>query len=456
MGKLFGTNGVRGITNKELTPELALRLGKAIGTHFGEGKRILVGRDVRAGGDMLSRALESGLISTGIVVHDAGMLPTPVMQFWVKTAGFDGGVMVTASHNPPEFNGIKVVESDGVEAATSNEAQIEDIYFSEKFNSADWKKLGRDVVTEEGIIERYMAAVLRNVDVGCIRKRHLRVLIDGAGSVGSLVTPLIARELGCEVHEVNTRLDPLLSARLPEPNAETLKDTARMVVELGADFGVAHDGDADRAIFIDSNGKVYMGDESGALLAAWVAEKEKSGKLVVTPFSSSLVVEDYLKDFGISTKRVMVGSIVVSHTLMENGGISGFEDNGGFIYPKHQYVRDGPMAFALMAEMLAATKESSAEAFGKLPRYYMSKIKIPISKGAQIDKIVEELEKRYPEGKQDYADEDGIRMLLEDSWFIMRKSGTEPVVRISVEAKTERRRDALGKEVSDIVRKWIG
>ncbi len=438
MGALFGTNGVRGITNSELTPELALGLGKAIGTFYKAGSRIMVGRDIRAGGDMIVRALTSGLLSSGVQVDYAGVLPTPALQYGIRKRQYDGGVMVTASHNPAEFNGIKVLGPDGVEAEAHVEEAIEKYYFSRKFREAKWQDLNRDVAMAPGVIDEYIKEILSKVDAKRIRKRGFKVLIDGGNSVGSLASVRVAKELGCEVHEVATDLDPLFPSRPPEPTHASLEKSAALVKRFGADIGVAHDGDADRAVFIDSQGRVQFGDRSGTLLAYWCSKKSgKAKNTVITPFSSSNLVEDFLGREGIKVKWTRIGSIHVSKAMLESGAIAGFEDNGGFAYPKHQRVRDGAMTFALMLDFLASQDKSSAELFDMLPKYQTEKIKIPLTKGMDVGKILRKVKSKYKGvGKVVDTDNDGLKMVADGFWFIVRKSGTEPVLRISVEAKS--------------------
>jgi phosphomannomutase/phosphoglucomutase len=447
--RLFGTNGVRGITNKELTPDLALALGKAIGTYFKEGDRILVGRDVRAGGDMLVRALTSGLLSTGIDVYYAGVLPTPALQFNVRKGKYRGGVMVTASHNPAEFNGIKVVDADGVETDSSNEEKIEDHYFSKKFREVEWQRLNHDVKEVSGMIDDYVNGILAQVDVKKIKGRKFKVLIDGGNSVGSITSVKVAKELGCEIHEISTKLDPLFPDRPPEPTPASLEKSAALAKRLGVDIGVAHDGDADRAIFIDSDGRVQLGDRSGTLLAYWVALKEGKGrKVVFTPFSSSNMVDEFLDEHDIEIKWTRIGSVFVSRQLITSGGTAGFEDNGGFIYPKHQYVRDGSMAFALMLDFMASQDKSSAQLFDRLPKYWTEKIKIPLTKQINVELLLEKIRLKYRNvGKVVDTDHDGLKIAGKDFWFIVRKSGTEPVLRISVEAK---KKEVLESTLEDL------
>ncbi len=450
--RLFGTNGVRGITNKELTPDLALGIGKAIGAFFDEGSKLLVGRDIRAGGDMLARAMTSSLLSSGIDVYYAGILPIPALQYIIKKDGYSGGVMITASHNPSEFNGIKVIDSDGVETASSNEEKIEQHYFNRSFRSVPWQKLNHDVIEVRGATDAYVEGVLKHVNVDKIRSRKFRVLIDGANSVGSITSKAVAERLGCQTYEINTNLDPLFPGRQPEPTIVSLAKTAELAKNLNVDITVAHDGDADRAIFIDSEGRIQPGDKSGTILSYWAALRDgDKEKVVFTPFSSSDLAEEFLSRHGIRIERTRIGSIFVSRSLISKGGISGFEDNGGFIYPKHQYVRDGAMAFAFMLDFLASHRKTSAQIFDELPVYVSEKIKIPIA-GINTEKLFEKIISEYGrECRIVDTDNDGLKIAGKGFWFIVRKSGTEPVLRISVEAKEKSILNATLENIKKLV-----
>lgn len=451
MGKLFGTDGIRGVTNSELTPDFAVKIGKAIGTYFGKGSRILIGRDVRAGGDMIMRSVESGLLSSGVIVYEAGIAPTPAFQYAVKTLGYDGGVIITASHNPPEYNGIKVLSPYGIEISRDDEDKIEEIYFNNRINTVDWSSLVNDVKKEERVIDVYVKGILSHVDVNKIRSKRYKVLIDAANSVGAITTPLVARELGCKIYTINGNLDPLFPARLPEPTFDSLTETSKVARELNVDIAVAHDGDADRAIFIDSMGRIQWGDRSGTLLSYWASIKTPNlPKRVFTAVSSSSLVEEYLSKFGIEVRWTKVGSVDIAHALFREGGVAGFEENGGFMYPPHQVVRDGAMSFALMLDMMASENEDSTSLFDRLPKYYLVKTKVKITEKTNIGRIYEEIINKY--GKYgNVITIDGVKVIGKDFWILVRKSGTEPIIRILVEAKDENMSKDLANEIERIV-----
>ncbi|WFO76141.1 phosphoglucosamine mutase [Desulfurococcaceae archaeon MEX13E-LK6-19] len=448
MGRLFGTDGVRGVTNRDLTPEMALRLGQAIGTVFGEGSRILVGRDIRAGGYMIKQAVIAGLLSAGVKVYDADLVPTPALQYVVKTDGFDGGVMITASHNPPEYNGIKVIDSDGIEAPREKEQEIEELYFTGKVHRTSWSSLLTDPKPYPYVNEKYVKAIVSHVDKEVIRKRGFRVVVDPANSVGSITTPWVARELGVKVITINGNLDPSFPGRPPEPTVETLADTATVVKSLNADFGIAHDGDADRAIVIDDKGRVQWGDKTAVILARFIAEKHKDlPRRVFTAVSSSTLIEDIMKPLGIEVVWLKVGSIGISRELVKRGGICGFEENGGFMYPLHHPVRDGAMTFALLLQLLAEERRKLSELFDELPQYYGIKTKIPMPREKALE-VVERVKEVFKDYRQITID--GVKVIGNDFWVLVRPSGTEPLLRIMLEAKDKEKAEEILRTVKSI------
>lgn len=445
MGRLFGTDGVRGVTNIDLTPELAMKIGLAAGTFFGENSRILIGRDVRKGGKMLQKAVISGLLSAGVKVYDAGLLPTPTLQFAVKHFGFDGGIIITASHNPPKYNGIKVIASDGIEISREDEAKIEEIIFSEKWFRAPYFILDEEIPKFYGIIDAYVKSILQHVDVEKIKSKKFRVLIDPANSVGVLTSPLVAKKLGCKVYTLNSNLDGDFPGREPEPTTETLKETAEVAKALHVDLAVGHDGDADRAIFIDEKGRIHWGDRSAAILCKYLAKKGHRGK-VVTAVSSSTIVEEVLKPYGMEVVWTKVGSVGISRIILKEPNVlCGFEENGGFMYPPHIPVRDGTMTLALMLQVMADENRKLSELFDELPHYYVLKTKIPMARTAAL-KVVEKVAEHFKNYR--LITIDGVKVLMKDSWVLVRPSGTEPVLRIMAEAKDENKL----KEVISIVK----
>jgi phosphomannomutase/phosphoglucomutase len=441
--RLFGTNGIRGVTNKDLTPEFAIKIGSAIGVFFRRGT-LIVGYDARTSGPMLAKAIISGLNATGINVLLAGMAPTPALQYAVKRHKIEGAIIITASHNPPEYNGIKVVWKDGIEISREQEIEIEEIYFNERICYADWDKLG---TTRElpGVINDYVEAVKTHVDVARIAKKNYHVVVDAANSVGGLAAPYVFRDLGCKVTTINANIDGTFPGRLPEPRPENLQDLSLTVKAVGADLGVAFDGDADRSVFVDETGEIHWGDKTFALVEKHFLEENK-GEKIVTPVSSSTLVKDIADKYGGELVWTKVGSVTVSHTMRKLHAKLGGEENGGIFYAPHNAVRDGAMATALILEIMAKTNEKLSKLLAELPKYYIEKGKMDCPEKLK-EKVLEKLAQQLK--NLNVSTIDGVKIWFEDkSAILIRPSGTEPIYRLYAEAKTQEKAQKLVKEYS--------
>jgi phosphomannomutase / phosphoglucomutase len=448
--KLFGTNGIRGLVNKELTPEMSAKVGSAIGTFF-KSKNLLVGHDARTSGPMFAESVISGLIATGCNVFFAGMASTPALQFAVKNYAFDGGVIVTASHNPPEYNGIKVIWSDGIEISHEQETEVENIYFENNARFAEWDMLGtrREL---PGINEEYVEAIKKHVEVARIAEKHFHVVVDAANSVGGIGAPRLLRDLGCKVTSINANIDGTFPGRPPEPRPENLKDLALTVKALSADLGVAFDGDADRSIFVGENGEIYWGDKTFAVIEKHFLMKNPNAK-IVTPVSSSTLVKDTAEAYKGDIVWTKVGSVTVSQTMKEVNAKLGGEENGGVFYGPHQAVRDGAMTTALILNIMAETGKKLSALIAEQPQYFIEKGKVECPE----DKKEKMLEKLTEQVKGlNVSTIDGVKIWFEDkSAILVRPSGTEPVYRLYAEAKTQERALNLVEEYSDKLAKIL-
>jgi phosphomannomutase/phosphoglucomutase len=428
---------------------MALDIGRATGTVLGPSK-IAVSQDSRIGGAMFTNAVTSGLLSTGCSVIDIGPAPTPTLQFMVPRLECAAGLMITASHNPPEFNGIKVMGSSGIEVSPEVETKIESVYFNKDFTSAAWKDIGTSQ-RHEGAIRDYVDAIKLHVNAEEIAARNLRVIIDCANSVGALVTPLLMRELGCHVISLNAQLDGRFPGRDPEPTPKNLTNLSETVRSVGADIGIAHDGDADRATFVDENGQVLWGDQSFAIVASRVLSRKK-GSVLVTPVSSGRLIEDIAEASKAKIDWTIVGSVVVSHRLEEIGAELGGEENGGVFYPPHQSVRDGAMTAAQVVEIMAVEKKKLSELVSELPHYCSTKIKVSVEmekKEAVLKKLL-----KLSEG-QERITLDGVKLIYDEGWVLIRPSGTEPLWRCFSEAKTQEGADVLADRGAALIREAI-
>jgi phosphomannomutase/phosphoglucomutase len=448
--KLFGTNGIRGVVNKELTPEMAINVGSSIGTFFGR-KNLLVGHDARTSGPMFARAVIAGLIATGCNVFFAGMAPTPALQYAVKNHGKDGGVIITASHNPPEYNGIKVIWNDGIEISHEQEIEIENIYFESETVFAEWDKLG---TTHElpGVNDEYIEAIKKHVNVDKIAEKHYHVVVDAANSVGGLTAPRLLRDLGCKVTSINANIDGTFPGRLPEPRPENLKEIALTVKAVGADLGVAFDGDADRSIFVDENGEIYWGDKTFALIEKHFLIHNPHAK-IVTSVSSSTLVKDIADAYKGEIVWTKVGSVTISQTMKELKAKLGGEENGGVFYGPHQAVRDGAMTTALIMEIMAETGEKLSKLIAEQPQYFLEKGKVECPEDKK-EKVLKKLLEKVKGANVSTID--GVKIWLEDkSAILVRPSGTEPVYRLYAEAKNQEKALKLIEDYSSKLRKIL-
>jgi len=440
MKRLFGTNGVRGIINESMTSDMALALGKAIGSYF-QGN-IIIATDTRTSNEMLKSAVLSGLISTGCNVFDAKIAPSPTLQYYVKNSDADAGVIITASHNPPEFNGIKVVDADGSELAREKEKKIEEIYFNEKFKKAGWNEIGK--VFDIDILDFYIEGILSLVEPEKIREKELKIVVDCGNGAGCYTMPYLLSQVA-NVITLNAQPDGNFPGRNPEPSIDNVKDLMKTVKVSEADLGVAYDGDADRAIFVDENGNFIYGDKTLALIAGYKVEERKG--IVVTPVSTSSCVEDYVKSKGGKILYTKVGAPIVARKMIEVSAIFGGEENGGLIFPEHQYCRDGGMASISVVEMIAKKERKISELIKEIPSYGMFKTKV---KCAESVKIMERLKKEISGNKFDYTD--GIKVYFEEGWVLIRPSGTEPIIRIYAESSDEEKAKEIAEKYKRIIK----
>jgi phosphomannomutase/phosphoglucomutase len=437
--RLFGTNGIRGIPGKDLSLEFITEIGQAIGTYFGEGST-LVGYDGRRGGSTIAKAIESALMASAINVFEAGLIPTPTLQYAVRKLGYKGGVMITASHNPPQYNGIKVVGQEGVEISREDELKIETIYYGRTYRSADWRTVGK-LGEESHAIEVYMRGVLSQIDIDQIKRRNFTIVVDAGNGAQALTSPYILEDLGCRVISINGHVDEDFPGRGPEPTPDVLGGLSEAIEIYHADLGVAYDGDGDRSIFVDEKGTVNWGDRTGAFAADHVLSKKPSS-LIVTTVSTSQLIDLIAKRHRSKVLRTRVGSVDVSQAMIANNALFGFEENGGCFYAPHIPVRDGAMTTAIILEALSQNDQPFSEMLDRLPYYHQRKMKIQCPRES-MQKIMSEVEKQAG-GRIDRTD--GIKMWIDDNtWILIRPSGTEPVIRIFAESNS---RDRLEQTVN--------
>jgi len=419
----------------------ALRLAESIGTYFGDGE-ILAGRDGRLTGQMMLSSVTAGLMSSGRNIAETDIVPTPALQFSTKALGYRGSVMITASHNPSEYNGVKVMGPDGVEVSRLDEQRIEKIFHDKSATKANWKDVGTSR-PELSVIRTYINGIISKVNAKLISERRLKVVIDAGNGAQALAAPYLLEALGCKVITVNGIVDGNFPGRGPEPTPENLTDLVVAVRASNADLGVAYDGDGDRSIFCDEGGNLYWGDQTGSLLADYLLEKNPSST-VVTPVSSSQVIESVAKRRGAKVIRTRVGSVDVSRTIIERKALMGFEENGGGFFPQHIPTRDGGMTTAFMLEVIAARAAPLSRLISAaFPKFFQNKTKVPVDP-SKVKDIMRKIE-RMGDGKVEKVD--GVKIWVDEkTWALIRPSGTEPMVRVFVESETKEKADATAKK----------
>ena len=457
MTKLFGTNGIRGVVNEDMNCELALGIGKAWGTYLRKTiakPNVAIGTDARLSNHMLKNAIAAGFLSIGCNVVDVGIVPTPALQYTVKEKDFDSGVVITASHNPPQFNGIKGIAEDGTEFSKDTEEAIEKIYFEKEYSLAEWKDVGR-LSTWNGSINLYMEGILANVDVELIKKKQFHVVLDCGNGAGGKVTPILLEELGCKVTKLYCTPDGTFPGHNSEPVPENLHELINKVTEVGADFGVAQDGDADRAIFIDENGTYLWGDKTLALAAKCITKQNKGG-ITVTPVTTSSCFDDVVKSNNCEVIHTRVGSPTVARVMMEKNAVFGGEENGGLIFPEMQHCRDSAMAIAKILGILAKEDKTLSELIEEIPKYEVYKTKIPCPNDKKESVMKALAEKTKGDSTVIKLDEtDGVKLYVEDGWVLMRPSGTEPIFRVYSESKSKEKAEELAKIYKKLTEKII-
>ncbi len=446
MAKFFGTNGIRGVFSEDLTLEFIHDMTLAIGTYFEKGP-VLIGFDGRESGPVISKVVSSVLNSIGIDCNVVGIVPTPCLEFAVKTLGYSGGIMITASHNPPQYNGIKPVAKDGVEISREDELVIEDIYLQKSWikSTENWGTTGK----EERAIEIYLKGIASQVDSKLIEPKNFKVVLDLGNGAQAVSAPDFCKMMQCETLLINQNIDGKFSGRGSEPTPQNLSELSQTVTENNADFGIAFDGDGDRSIFCDNQGNILTGDKSALVLTQHILKKNPNS-LIVTCLNSGSNIEVLADKFNSKVIRTKVGSVEVSRKMVHTDALIGFEENGGYMYGRHNQVRDGCMTLALMLDLLTTGKSLSDE-IASLPPSFTTKDKVSCSP-ENVSKLISLLKDEFPSSDTI----DGIKITIDPkNWVMIRPSGTEPIVRVYAEAESQEKLDTLMSEYLNKVKSLI-
>ena len=438
MAKYFGTNGIRGVFSEDFTLEFVHDMTLAIGSYFERGP-VLIGYDGRESSPIICKVVSSALNSIGIDCNVAGIVPTPCLEFAVKTLKYSGGIMITASHNPPQYNGIKPTAKDGVEISREDELIIEDIYLKKSWitNPSKWGTTG----IEDRTIETYLNEILSHIDSKLIESKKFRVVLDLGNGAQVVSAPDFCKKLQCKTFLVNEKIDGSFPGRGSEPTPQNLSILSKTVVENSADIGIAFDGDGDRSIFCDNKGDILTGDKSALVLTQHILKKNPNS-LVITCLNSGSNIEKIAELFNSKVIRTKVGSVEVSRKMVSTDALIGFEENGGFMYGKHNQVRDGCMTLGLMLDLLASSEKSLSYVISILPPSFTTKDKIQCPP-EKIKKLISILKDEFPGSDMT----DGIKITIDPkNWVMIRPSGTEPIVRVYAESENQEKLDSLMSE----------
>ena len=443
---MISISGVRGIVGKSLTPELLVRLGGAFGTYI-HGGTVVVGRDTRTTGEMVKHATLGGLLATGCRVIDIGTVATPTLTLMIKHLRADGGVMISASHNPVEWNALKFFRADASYLNAQDARDLLDIYYSGNYEHVPHDKI-REVRQNPHSHALHVDAVLNHIDVNAVRRRRFKVALDTVNGSGIYAARILLEQLDCEVYELNTQPDGKFQ-RYPEPSFVGLSDLMAFCKTNTVDIGCALDPDADRIAFVDETGG-FIGEElSLALCADHIFARCKTKGITTGPMvvnmSTSRINEDVANRYGVELLRVPVGEVNVAETMAQQHSIIGGEGNGGVIYGPVHYGRDALVGIALMLEKMAFSGETVSALRAALPAYQIVKSKIECPKTA-ARRIIVGIAENYANANARVNTSDGLRIDYPDRWVHLRPSNTEPILRVIAEAKTVEDANALIEE----------
>ena len=442
----IGVSGIRGVVGEFLTPLLTREFAQAFGTYVGAG-RVVVGRDTRASGPMLQHAVHCGLLAAGCEVIDVGVVPTPTIQMYAGATRARGGIALTASHNPPEYNALKLFNGQGLFFNHYERNELLDIFHESSFHQAAYDEM-RPLRSDYDTAPRmHIQRVLKLVDADRIRARKFRVALDAVNGAGSIMTPAFLQEtLGCHLDAIS--IDPTKPfPREAEPKPETLGDLADLVRRTKSEIGFAQDPDGDRLAVVDENGNCLDNDDVLALCVDTILARTPGN--VVVNLTTSSVIEDVAHKHNCKVLRSPVGEAnVVEFMLASNAVVGGEGSNGGLILPAVHHCRDSYTAMALLLDRMASTGSTISTLAAQLPRYYRRMGKVVFAHG-KLGPMMQAIEALYPNALLDRTD--GLKVVIDGAWIHVRASNTEPLLRLAVEAKSADQLEAVYSAATQVL-----
>ncbi|MCW3991587.1 MAG: phosphoglucosamine mutase [Candidatus Bathyarchaeota archaeon] len=435
--RLFGTSGIRGVANAEVTPLLALRVGAALASQL-DGGAVVVGRDTRLSGEMLEAALVAGIASCGCEATALGVVPTPVLAYLTRELEADAGVSISASHNPPKYNGLKLFDSTSMAYTEERQRQLEELIGRGGFDLSTWDAIG--AVKAMDARRMYVDALAEDIRL----ERRWKIACDLFNGATSTVAPDVFRELGCEATLINAQPDGRFPAGEPEPAPGSLRRLGRMVKAVGAEIGFGFDGDGDRMMAVDEEGRPPNPDRVLAAYARHAVDGNRGG-VVVTHIGASMCIEEAVAEAGGSVVRTKVGDVSIAEAMRRQGAVFGGEPVGAWIHPEVHLCPDGIVSALKLMGALEEAEETLAGFIADIPEHPLlrDKVECPDQRKAEVMKAISS---RYRDAFGDMRSAsaiDGVRLDVGDGWTLIRPSGTEPVIRITVEARGRRQAEEL-------------
>lgn len=454
-------SGIRGTiggkTGDNLTPVDAVKFASAYGTWLKNNSeqsklKVVIGRDARISGPMIHNLVANTLIGLGIDVIDLGLSTTPTVEIAVPMEGADGGIILTASHNPKQWNALKLLNEKGEFLSGDNGAVILEIAESESFDFADVDSLG-EISINNAYMDIHIDEVLDLplVDADAVRAAGFKVVVDGVNSSGGIIIPKLLEQMGVEVVKLYCEPNGNFPHN-PEPLKEHLGDICRLVVEEKAHLGIVVDPDVDRLAFISNDGEMFGEEYTLVACADYVLSRTPGN--TVSNMSSSRALRDITQKYGGKYEASAVGEVNVVELMKENNAVIGGEGNGGIIYPELHYGRDSLVGVALFLTYLSGQEKTVAELRASYPQYYMSKNKIELTPQINVDAILEAIAGKY--ANEDISTIDGVKIDFEEEWVHLRKSNTEPIIRIYTEAQTQAKADELAIRIIAEIKQVAG
>jgi len=439
---IFRAYDIRGVIGKDLTSQIVAKIGASFGVYVGRGRSILVGHDARTSSVMVKNAIISGLLGTGINVYDVGLLPIPLVNFYTWKHGFDGAVVITASHNPPEYNGIRFRRSDGTGYSSENR-EVANIFLQNKIKYASWNELGEFFsIDTNSVIESYTAFVTNNLSVSS----KLTALVDPGNGAASFVAPHLFRKIGVNVVAINSFFDGTFPARPSDPLKLDKSLMKEFIVDSSADFGVAYDGDGDRAVFFDEKGNMISPEKAGIIFGKYLLSKSDK-KDVVANISCSMILNEALSAEGATVHVSKVGDVFVAEKIKEVNAILGVESSAHYFFPFYGFFYDDAIfGSLLMAEILSNEKEPLSSIVKRLPTYPIRTLNIECRDDLKF-KVIEKLHQTLSTKENlNMSMLDGLKIISSDGWILIRPSNTEPLIRITIEGHSESAISKIEKE----------